>query len=834
MMKRVLRLRSFLLHFCVTLRVLQGLFISMRSLGVVVALCGAGLILDAQNPVVDPRGVTNVFSQAPAPATAARGGIVQITGLNLGPSPVLTASTIPLPTSLGDPPVQVLINGIAAPLFSVSANKIVAQVPVDAATDMAELSVRRGGTDSRAARFTINAIDPVVRSADDSGYGAVLGDISEQSLRISASGLGPADISINSGDAGPADAPAKPKANIQAFVGGRRTKASAALSSTLPGVFDVSIDLPAAARAGDLVNLVIGNRAANRTVYQTMALPEAQFLPVPDGAADIRELTDADLNGNFLIATGARDSSGCYPAYRFDFVKRSASKIDGCLTAANNNAPSPIVKSNEAETLAALVGPPLGNFPNAVSSKALIFNPAQDNAIAADLPSAASLLAGAVEANFAAILPGTPTQAVSIDGQSGAVMPGASLNIGNAGGAGGGALTGVGLNLNVDGLTKILVSRAVGNRIAVVVADDDNQPKRAKFAMVSQSGVVAGSADFPAGWLPLLAAQRPAAAGGGGAPVGIAQARGSAAVDSVKDVFYVLAKLGDNSKHGLIAFPLNASSPAAIPFPNGWFAPACAPVIRIFELILSRTLTLFGTNAPETEFKAACPAIGYIQLDLATQKSSAIPLSGGGPFNASSGNMLNDYLYATNIDASARGGTSDTLFVLDGVSGTPFQLSAPSGIGGFVLANRIADASSLTAVGANRTPGDAGLIVFNLDQGSASILPTPDGFASITEVGVFLATRKVVARGIKAGNLGSQLLIYDLNTGNVTPVPNPNGVTSVGPPARQQGSPGQMGPGPGGAGGGALLTANPKANTVAAIGFSGDGKQAGVIVVRIP
>lgn len=78
----------------------------MRCLVNALFLCGAGLTLEAQNPVVDPRGATDVFTQEPAPATVARGGILQITGLNLGPSRGLTASTTPLPTSLGDPPIR--------------------------------------------------------------------------------------------------------------------------------------------------------------------------------------------------------------------------------------------------------------------------------------------------------------------------------------------------------------------------------------------------------------------------------------------------------------------------------------------------------------------------------------------------------------------------------------------------------------------------------------------------------------------------------------------------------------------------------------------------------
>ena len=217
-----------------------------------------------------------------------------------------------------------MINGLAAPLFSASANKIVAQVPWDAAIGLAEVIVRRSGVDSRPARFTISAIGPVVRTAD--GYGPVSGNISGQSLTISASGLGLVDSSINSGDAGPADTPAKPTANIQAFIGGIRTNVSAALSRTQPGVFDVVIDVPAGARPGDLVNLVVGNRAANRTVFQPISAPDIQFVPAPDGAADIRELTELALQGSGLAARKQYSRT----THNRPVISGAASAMQGC------------------------------------------------------------------------------------------------------------------------------------------------------------------------------------------------------------------------------------------------------------------------------------------------------------------------------------------------------------------------------------------------------------------------------------------------------------------------------------------------------------------------
>src|SRR5204863_3079046 len=80
-------------------------------------------------PVISARGVTNYFTQDPAPGTVGLGGLVQINGLNLGPPEGLIADTIPWPTRLGN--TQVIIGGKAAPIYSLAPGVIVAQVPLD-------------------------------------------------------------------------------------------------------------------------------------------------------------------------------------------------------------------------------------------------------------------------------------------------------------------------------------------------------------------------------------------------------------------------------------------------------------------------------------------------------------------------------------------------------------------------------------------------------------------------------------------------------------------------------------------------------------------------------
>ncbi|MBI1791441.1 MAG: IPT/TIG domain-containing protein [Acidobacteria bacterium] len=813
----------------------------MRRLSVILATSLTALAQAPTAPVVNPRGVVNAFTQQPAPSVVARGGILHINGLNLGPPGGIAPATLPLPTKVGSPEIEVLINGTAAPILSAAPERIVAQVPVDAAAGVAEVVVRKGDARSRPARCLIQAIEPAVRSANDSGFGPVAGSMSGRTLAITAAGLGPTDPRVDTGAAAGDATPAKPAALLNAYIGGIKANASAALSTKRVGEFDVQIEVPDSARPGDLVTLTVQTqnamRAANRTVFQGMRSPDVQYLPLPEGAPELRALADPDLNGNYLVGASARARDGCYSAWVFDLARKKSAKAADCLTTANANALTPVVAPAEGAVLAALVGPPPADAQPGmpISAKVQIFNPAMEQPLAVDLPSpAAGLtgLAGEVEAQ----IPGTPPQCIPIDGQTGELRDPGPCNLGG-GGAGLGQVLGGAFTVDVDGLKSIL-SAPVGlvqGRVGLIVGDDADAPKKAKFAVLNlATREVVSSQDFPDGWLPLLAPRAPARPGPGGGPGGgpaLQIPRQPVSWDVERRVLYALARTGDNGRHGLAAFTLDGNPAKAIEFPDGKFAAACSPQIRFFSLDLSRRLVLYGGNAPEAEVKDPCPALGFLQVDLATQAVSFVPIQGEGQFNGGLGGTageLNDFVYGANTSAAPQS-RADTLHVLDGVTSSTFRLDLPAGLISFQAPQPVAQLNWLIAVGTNRQPGDAGLVIFDLDRAEARTLPIPDGFASMTQAGVFLATRKLVARGIKNGATGSQFLIYDLITGDLMVVPNPDGVAWVGPPPAQgPAQPGQPG---------AQIqqaAANAKANTVAAFTYGDDRKQNGVVVVRVP
>jgi uncharacterized protein (TIGR03437 family) len=791
-------------------------------------------------PVVSPRGVINAFTQQPAPSRVSAGGIIWINGLNLGPAEGETAKDIPLPTKLGTPAIEVSVNGRNAALFSTSPGRIVAQIPVQTAAGVATVVVRRGTFTSRAARIYIDGVRPSLRTADDSGYGMAAAKTSGNTLKLSAMGLGVTDTRVADGEPGAADGSIKPRANVDVYIGGLPANSVTSLSPDRVGEFDISVDVPAGAQPGDIISVVAGNQPANRATYQKQSAADVQFLSVPDGAQDFRALTSSDLRGSYIMANGARDDQGCYASYLFDFSRSKASAIDGCLTAANRNAASPFMISNEGAALASLVGPPGADPAAGVSANVAVFNPVMADRLAVTLPASALTLASAPGGNFSAILAGTPPSVVTFDSITGEV---ADAQAPGGGGAGGGGAFGGLLNLTVDlggGLTHVLTAPVAisATQFAIIVGDDPDKPKAAKYAVVNARGEAASTKDFPAGYLPLVAPAAPTPAGGGGGgglpgfPGGVqnplARLRLSTSTDTTARVLYVLSTKPDGSRHALAAFPLTAADPKAVEFPDGWFAAACTNNISIFNLELANRLAILGSKDSDATYKTTCPAHGYITMDLADQAVNALELGGSGQFNAAGGNAagVNDYIYGANTDP-ARRGISDTLYVLDGVTNSTFRFDLPADVTSFAQITEVPVIGALVALAVNRVAGDAGLVLFDFENAKTKLLPTPDGFATVQLVSIFTTTRKVIAKGNKANNAGSQFLIYDLLSGDLTIVPNPKGVVFVGTVPQVAPTPGQPAQAVVN-----LQRANNKADTIQAVTFGADRKQNGMMIIR--
>ncbi len=763
------------------------------------------LVWAQDRPVIDPRGVRNAFTQEPAPARVGRGGLMQIEGPRLGPLEPVTAPGVPWPEELGG--VKVFVNNRPAAIYSAKPGLVIAQAPEEAPLGLVEVVVEQNGQRSRPARVYVDERRPSIKAENGQGWGPPAAVQNGATLTLTASGLGGAE-------------------QVAVFVGGIPATASTAASTTRQGEFEIQVQAPAGAREGDLISVLDNRQAANRTVYRSLAAPEVQFLPMPEGSPELRVLSDTDLNGNFVMGSGPRGEDGCYPTVTFDFNAKKAAKLNGCLTAPSKNAASPLVAPAEGTTIGALAGPPQGEAPQPVSSEVRIFGAGREP-MAVTLPAPASQFTAAAGGDFTAVIPGTPPKAVTVDGLTGEVTEG------RAGAAvpGAAAAAPARLQVNVDGLTAVLASMQINQgRVAVIVADNAGEPARAKMAVVAlNSGEVILTKDFPEGWLPLLGEQNPARPAGAAAQPPPQEA---ASYDTARRIWYVLARTADNAKHGFTAFTFDEAASKAVAFPDGWFAATCTPNIRIFNLELSRRAALVGSTTPETEFKQLCPGTGFIALDLVNQTVNAAALPVNAQLNTASAGEINDYVYATDIDPSRRGQIADTLFIFDGVTASTFTLSLPPGIDGFQGLRPVPALSALVGPAVSRAAGDQGLVVFKLDEAAAAVLPVPEGFNTVAELDVFLATRKLVARAVRPR--GSQLVVYGLADGSLTVVPNPDGVASIGPVPTAQAPNPNPNPGGGAANLARLLAPNAKANTVAGVAYDAEGNQEGVIVVRIP
>ncbi len=798
------------------------------------SLVPCGLFAQDLPPVVTPRGVLNADSQQPAPSVASPGGVISIQGLNLGPASEAKAAGLPLPKQLGG--VEVLINDRPAALYSASLERIVAQVPVNTPPGLAVIVVKRGEQRSRPARINIVATLPSVRTAGGKGFGPILGQVSAGSVTFTVTGLGPTDPPLADGEA---SADATPRAPVRVYIGGWPATAVTQHTADQPGAFSVRVEVPEGTSAADPVVLVQNGRRSGSTVLGSISKPEVQFMSLPDGTPELRTLLSADLRASFVTATGARAANGCFTGILLDLAKKASSKLPDCLAADAANPATPFQQATDGTALAAFIGPAKNQ--NEVSDRVLLLNAVRPEPMTVTLPATSQLLVSGPEGNLAALLTGN--QAVVIDANSGEVRP-LEGGIGQLAGAGPGGIAG-GLALPAidlgDGLNKPLtglIGVGGGTRLAVV-GDNVDDPTKAKVAGLNAQNAVTLTRDFPAGWLP-LAAPAPQLIGPNGQaqplPAGLVRLPVTATFDAPERTYYVLARRADNSRHGLIAFRTDRNEVRALEFPEGSFVAACTPNIRFFGVELVRRIGILSATTADRAFNASCPANGFVLFDLDDQKLTTVALPGAGQFSATQGSdEMNDYIFGSNTDP-ARQGTSDTLYVLDGVTGSPFRVDLPAGLTGFAQLRPVPPMNLLIGLArARQQAGDAGLIVFDLDRGQGQVFPTPDGFVAVQIVDVFPATRKVVARGTRPGNTGTQLLIYDLLNGDLQIVENPAGVAFVGTPAAAPvpGMPGQGQPGGAAQTPSVNLRANVRANSVLAITYDAERRQNGVLALRV-
>ena len=208
------------------------------------ALAGSGVFLN-------PQGVVNGASFAPAGDSIAPGEFITLFGSNLASS---NRTAPPYPPALGG--VSVLINGRQAPIYLISSGQINALVPYATVESPATITVNNNGTSSNTVNVPLTRTAPGVFSLDSTGIGpgAILhanfspvnaakpAKIGETVL-VFLTGLGAVNPPVADGTAGGASKAAAP---VNVLIGGvTATVGYAGLAPGFPGLYQLNVTVPA-------------------------------------------------------------------------------------------------------------------------------------------------------------------------------------------------------------------------------------------------------------------------------------------------------------------------------------------------------------------------------------------------------------------------------------------------------------------------------------------------------------------------------------------------------------------------------------------------------------
>ncbi|MBV8818940.1 MAG: hypothetical protein JO022_11330 [Acidobacteriaceae bacterium] len=242
-------------------------------------------------PLASFGGAVNNASFA-AGENLAQGDIVAVFGSQFSSGTAALASSLPLPTNLGN--VQVSLNGTPVPLFYTSSGQINIQIPYSAQIGAGTLQVNNNGTAGNTISVNIaKAMPRILRLNGKYGdYGIILNP--DNSLAIPTSlggtpskvgnvvviyaiGFGPTSPAVDAGAAPPSAEPLarlvnNPRVCFAAptpFTPGVCTTPQyAGLAPSFAGLYQINAQIPVGAPTGDLVPVsIITDDGTSNTVY---------------------------------------------------------------------------------------------------------------------------------------------------------------------------------------------------------------------------------------------------------------------------------------------------------------------------------------------------------------------------------------------------------------------------------------------------------------------------------------------------------------------------------------------------------------------------------------
>ena len=756
--------------------------VSVRR-GLAPALAATLCVAAAQEPQTTVRGVLNGVTMQSAPATVARGGIVAVTGADLASAEAAAAGT-PLPLALGEPPVEILINGVPAPLFFVSPGQINAQVPWEVEPGWAEVTVRRGGTDSAAMPVVVVDANPNLFTHEGtssliaqepatpasgraaplsvggpggprSAEGAVLGANAVfepgQTITIFGAGIGETDPPLATGMAGPDGAGSVPVEAQRAFIGGLPAAVSSVRASEeIVGLYEMDVTLPELAQSGELLHWYSGNSSGS-AVLGSAGDPTYRFMSVSAENGPVQRVDLSDLNPYFVVATGSLDEAEfCYQGLQIlDFRRETSRALEHCLfpsfpLTANAAQYRPFESAPHSPVLAALTEP-VGEAASGVTNSVLLIDTATGSE---------TLLAHAPGADR--LQPGTGNSSVLRLERPGA--PGAYDLLAPSGEPAGEQLGNAplpDLPLGIEGGPQAAQQVGLGGGYRMRFPRGDE----AVAVLYNQRASEIARVPFPEGWLPLSPPRRLSFQG---IPAGNALGPATYGFPGDRSV-YVIARAADGSADAVVAFRpvLSADSEAPppdtvavttelTPLPAGSFAASCTDQVRWQRLPLTRTLAIVGAGEAYGEWSgpqasSVCLGDRVILYDTTTKSFESVDAPAR--LRVAEKGALRSYLYFGDGEGTQPLAAAEALHVYDGVARTFSKIELPAGVG-ISLAEwpqQLAGTARLVAVatggpprtnprtGAIRPPfaGNRGLLVVDLPNGTARHLALPEGYQRI-------------------------------------------------------------------------------------------------------
>jgi uncharacterized protein (TIGR03437 family) len=256
-------------------------------LGVVALVQGPTFSGQGSAPYIFPTGILNAGSSAPFTASLAPGELVSIYGANF-----TTANTSDnnLPTTLGG--VQVLVNGVAAPIYSVahtgSYDQINAVIPMNTTASVASIQVsNNAGTSNTVSNYIgltspgiFNSVSatPAVQHADYSLVTSSSPVTVGETVLVYLTGLGAVDSSGKPTDT-----------SLTAYVDGVQSTSVAAIGSQTGGGYQMNVTIPTGIHSGNVYLDIVGSDSYNSSAQIPIAAGNGTLVERP--SEKVRRLT---------------------------------------------------------------------------------------------------------------------------------------------------------------------------------------------------------------------------------------------------------------------------------------------------------------------------------------------------------------------------------------------------------------------------------------------------------------------------------------------------------------------------------------------------------------